>query len=120
MSDTLAGVPALSSLRYEQLVPGDTFGPFAEALALPTSDALALVTLRVLRRALRGIIPGGVLTRQRFVIHADLPAAGEVQTDVLVSSQHDAAAGRFTTFVFALRHHGHLCAVVEWTILDPA
>jgi hypothetical protein len=120
VSDTLAGVPALSQLRYAQLTPGETFGPFVEPLALTTSDALPLLTLRVLRRALDGIVPGGVLTRQRFVIHAELPATGDVEADVLVSAQHRAAAGLFTTFTFTLRHAGRLCAVVEWSILDPA
>ena len=105
MSDTLDGVPALSALRYAELSPGDAFGPFTEPLAQATSDALRgelgasspgrlappgvlpLLTLRLLRRALRGIIPGGVLTRQRFVAHAELPAAAEIVADVWVASQ---------------------------------
>ena len=103
MSDTLDGVPALSALRYAELSPGDAFGPFTEPLAQATSDGLRgelgasspgrlappgvlpLLTLRLLRRALRGIIPGGVLTRQRFVAHAELPAAGEIVAEVWVA-----------------------------------
>ena len=138
MSDTLDGVPALSTLRYAELSPGDAFGPFSEPLAQATSDGLRgelgasspgrlappgvlpLLTLRLLRRALRGIIPGGVLTRQRFVAHAELPAAAEIVAEVWVASQSRSERGLFTSFTFALHHEGALAAVVEWTILDPA
>ena len=81
---------------------------------------LPLLTLRLLRRALRGIIPGGVLTRQRFVAHAELPAAAEIVAEVWVASQSRSERGLFTSFTFALHHEGALAAVVEWTILDPA
>lgn len=137
MNDTLAGVPELSALRYAQLTIGDGFGPFTEPLAQSTSDALRgalgasvpgrlappgvlpLLTLRLLRRALHGIIPGGVLVRQRFVAHADLPAQGDIVAEVRVASQTRGAGGLFTGFTFTLRHGDALAAVVEWTILDP-
>jgi|tagenome__1003787_1003787.scaffolds.fasta_scaffold20515316_2 hypothetical protein len=137
MSDSLAGVPEISSTTYDRLAVGDRFGPFEESFAQRTSDALRgpvgtslagahappgmlpLVTLRALRRALNGIVPGGVLTRQRFVIHADLPAAADVGIEVRVSDQAQRPSGLYTTFTFALRHGGSLAAVVEWTILAP-
>ena len=117
MTDTLAGVPELSVRRFDELQPGEAFGPFTEPL--PAPDRLPLLTLRVLRRALHGIIPGGVLTRQRFAIHRALPAEGEVGVLVRVGEQRRARAGLFTSFTFELRDQEALCAVVEWTILDP-
>jgi len=137
MSDSLAGVPEISSTSYDRLAVGDRFGPFEESFAQRTSDVLRgpvgatvagahappgilpLVTLRALRRALQGIVPGGVLTRQRFVIHADLPAGADVEIDVRVSDQAHRPSGLYTTFTFALRHDAALAAVVEWTILAP-
>jgi hypothetical protein len=137
MSDSLAGVPEISSTTYDRLAVGDRFGPFTESFAQRTSDVLRgpvgtlvegagappgilpLVTLRVLRRALDGIVPGGVLTRQRFVLHADLPAAADVEVEVRVSGQAQRPSGLYTTFTFALRHDDALVAVVEWTILAP-
>ena len=137
MSDSLAGIPEISSTTYERLAVGDRFGPFAESFAsraseqlrgpvgtiVPGDDAppgmLTLVTLRALRRALNGIVPGGVLTRQRFTIHADLPAAADVDVEVRVSDQARRPSGLYTTFTFALRYDDALAAVVEWTILAP-
>jgi hypothetical protein len=137
MSDTLDGVPEISSTRYEQLAVGDRFGPFEESFARDASDRLRgpvgtlvpgehappgmlpLVTLRALRRALRGIVPGGILTRQRFTMHADLPAESAVDVAMRVSGQAQRPSGLYTTFTFALHHEGALAAVVEWTILAP-
>lgn len=135
MTDSLDGVPELSSMQYHQLALGDAFGPFEEPLAQATSDGLRgalgtrrsgelappgvlpMLTLRILRRALRGIIPGGILTRQRLVAHADIPADATLSADVRVSAQDRGTAGLFTTFTFTLRHEQTLCAVVDWTIL---
>jgi hypothetical protein len=137
MSDTLDGVPEISTTTYDQLTVGDRFGPFPEPFTSQAADRLRgpvgtvvpgehappgmlpLVTLRALRRALRGIVPGGVLTRQRFTIHADLPAASVVDIEVRVSDQARRSSGLYTTFTFALRHDDALAAVVEWTILAP-
>lgn len=137
MSDSLDGVPEISEARYEDLAVGDRFGPFDESFARATSDQLRgsvgtlvqgehappgmlpLVTLRALRRALSGIVPGGVLIRQRFTAHADLPAEATVDIDVRVSARQQRPSGLYTTFTFALAHQGALAAVVEWTILAP-
>ena len=131
---SLEGVPALSELRYADLTVGDRLGSFDEALA-PVSDqlrgaigttragehapggVLPLVTLRTLRRALRGIPPGGVLVRQRFTTHAPLPADATVRVDVRVSAQRQTRGGLHSTFTFAVHHDDDLAAVVEWTIL---
>jgi hypothetical protein len=137
VSDSLHDVPAISETRYEELSVGDRFGPFDESFTRSRSDLLRgpvgtvlpgdgappgmlpLVTLRVLRRALRGIIPGGILIHQRFTFHADLPAGADVAVDVRVSAQERRPSGTYTTFTFALAHEGVLAAVVEWTILAP-
>jgi hypothetical protein len=137
MTDSLAGIPEISTTTYDRLAVGDRFGPFTESFAQRTSDllrgpvgttvegahappgVLPLVTLRALRRALNGIVPGGVLTRQRFALHADLPAAADVDVEVRVSDQAQRPSGLYTTFTFALRHDDSLAAVVEWTILAP-
>jgi acyl dehydratase len=131
---SLEGVPVLSELRYAELSAGDRLGSFVEELA-PVSDqlrgaigvvaegehapggVLPLVTLRVLRRALRGIPPGGVLVRQRFTVHAPLPAGASVRVAVRVSAQREAHNGLQTTFTFAVHQADDLAAVVEWTIL---
>lgn len=140
MADSLDGVPAFSAVRYEELAVGDRFGPFAETFAPGAADALRgaigatepgppaphaplgmlpLVTLRVLRRALRGIVPGGVLIRQRFATYADLPAEATVDVAVRVSAHERRRGGLYTTFTFTLDHRATVAAMVEWTILAP-
>lgn len=130
-------VPELSDRRYEDLALGECFGPFAERLDLEHCDRLrgpvgvprpgagappgmlALVTLRVLRRALDGIIPGGVLVAQRFAIHATLPAGAELEVDVAVTGQDRRGERLDTTFTFVCRHRGVPAATVSWTIMAP-
>jgi hypothetical protein len=134
----LSDAPLFSELSYDELSVGQGWGPFVEHLDQATSDALRgevgvaepgdtaplgvlpLLTLRVLRRALHGIIPGGVLLRQHIAAVDVLPAAGDVEVDVWVSGQERRASGSLsTTFTFALRAGGRVPAVVEWTILAP-
>ena len=135
--DTLHGVPALSTRRYEELAVGERFGPFVEPLAAGVADAvrgeigvhvagagaplgvLPLITLRVLRRALDGIVPGGVLVHQSFTVTGPLPASGDLEVGVSVTAQDRHPRGLQTTFCFALAHAGALAAVVEWTIRTP-
>jgi hypothetical protein len=129
--------PLYSDLSYEELAIGDRWGPFVEVLARQTSDrlrgalgretpgeaaplgVLPLLTLRVLRRALRGIIPGGVLMRQHFSAVDALPVEAEIEITVWVSAQSCRPSGLYTTFAFALSHAGRVPALVEWTILAP-
>lgn len=129
--------PQFSELSYEQLAVGQQWGPFAERLDQETSDALRgevgeaepgataplgvlpLLTLRVLRRALGGIIPGGILARQHFAAVDALPAAGAVEVAIWVSAQQHRPSGFYTTFTFALHAGGRTPAIVEWTILAP-
>ena len=80
---------------------------------------LPLLSLRVLRRALEGIPPGGVLLRQRFAVVEALPAAGDVTIDVRVTDQQQRPGGLATTFSFALSREDAVCAVVDWTIRAP-
>lgn len=129
--------PEISDRHYEDLTVGQRFGPFIEQVpatdvnrlrgpvgeARPGSQAplgvLPMITLRALRRALDGIIPGGVLISQRFTVHAELPAEVELEVAVAVSAQHRRGERLDTTFTFACRHHEQLAAVVEWTIMAP-
>lgn len=133
----LSDVPQFSELSYEQLSVGDRWGPFVESLDQETSDGLRgaigssspgtgaplgvlpLITLRVLRRALRGIIPGGVLARQTFSVLHPLPAFGPISVEVWVNAQQRRPSGFYTTFAFALSHDGLVHAMVEWMILAP-
>jgi hypothetical protein len=135
--DTLEGVPLFSDLRYEDLWLGQRWGPFVEPLEQATSDglrgalaetspgseaplgALPLLTLRALRRALGGIIPGGVLIRQTFSVVDRLPASCEVAIDVSITAQDRRPSGFYTTFSFTLSRGGTVAAVVEWMILAP-
>jgi hypothetical protein len=129
--------PPFSELSYEQLAVGQQWGPIVERLEQDTSDALRgevgdvergataplgvlpLLTLRVLRRALGGIIPGGILARQHFSAVEALPASGEVEVAIWVSAQQGRPSGFYTTFTFALHAGGRTPAIVEWTILAP-
>jgi hypothetical protein len=129
--------PRFSDRSYEELSVGERWGPFVESLDQATSDGLRgavgaaaagahaplgilpLLTLRVLRRALDGIIPGGVLIRQSFTVLDRLPAAGEVALDVAVTAQQRRPSGFYTTFAFTLSHGGGVAATVEWMILAP-
>jgi hypothetical protein len=135
--DALSSVPEVSERRYEDLVLGERFGPFDEPISPGVADRLRgevgvaiagsgaplgllpALTLRALRRALRGIIPGGVLIRQRFAVHAQVPAAGILTIEVVVSRREQIGTRLFTTFTFACRDAGAPAATVEWTILAP-
>jgi hypothetical protein len=130
-------VPLFSERRYEDLAVGDRFGPFADELDAAASDslrgavgalapgehaplgALPLLTLRALRRALDGIIPGGVLIRQSFTVVDRLAASGTVAVDVAVTAQQRRPSGFYTTFAFTVARGGAVAAVVEWMILAP-
>lgn len=133
-------VPLLSDRRYADLAVGDRWGPFADRLEPALCDALrgpvgedgpaagaataplgvlGLLTLRALRRALAGIIPGGVLVRQTFSSLEPLPAAGDVAVEAAVTAQHRGRGGLHTTFAFTVRAGDRTAAVVEWTILAP-
>jgi hypothetical protein len=129
--------PRFSDRSYEELSVGERWGPFTESLDQATSDGLRgavgasapgahaplgilpLLTLRVLRRALDGIIPGGVLIRQSFTVVDRLPAAGDIALDVAVTAQQRRPSGFYTTFAFTLAHAGSVAAIVEWMILAP-
>lgn len=137
MLSDLTDVPLFSELSYEQLSVGDRWGPFVESLDQATSDelrgalgtrsagataplgVLPLITLRTLRRALRGIIAGGVLARQTFTLLDSLPAVGDVTVELWVSAQQQRPSGFYTTFAFTLASEGAVRAVVEWMILAP-
>jgi hypothetical protein len=133
----LTDVPLFSALSYEELSVGERWGPFVESLDQGTSDelrgavgssspgaraplgVLPLITLRALRRSLRGIIPGGILARQTFSVLDPLPAVGDVSIEVWVSAQQRRPSGFYTTFAFALAHDGAARAIVEWMIIAP-
>jgi hypothetical protein len=133
----LTDVPLFSERSYDELSVGDRWGPFVESLDQATSDelrgaigstasgagapmgVLPLVTLRVLRRALAGIIPGGVLARQTFSVFDELPAAGDVSVTVALSAQQRRPSGFYTTFAFTLSCDGSVRAIVEWMIIAP-
>ncbi len=137
MGDTLEGVPEFSTVRYAELSVGDRWGPFVEPLARSTSDSLRgaigtqvegetaplgvlpLLTLRVLRRSLDGIIAGGVLARQTFTVVGELPVEGDVAIEMWVSGQQRRPSGLYTTFTFSFASEGHLSTVVEWMIIAP-
>lgn len=133
----MTAVPELSDRRYQELALGESFGPFRECLEPGHCDRLRgpvgeprpgpgaplgmlpLVTLRVLRRALHGIIPGGVLVAQHFAVHAPLSAAAELEIDVAVTGQDRRGERLDTTFTFVCRHRDVPAATVSWTIMAP-
>jgi len=135
--EPITDVPLFCDGRYADLSVGDRWGPFPDQLDQEASDALRgsltdpapgagapygalpVVTLRALRRALGGIIPGGVLMRQHFTVLGPLPADAAVETDVWVSHQRGTGAKLQTTFTFTVNHDGRPRALVEWTILAP-
>jgi hypothetical protein len=137
MASDLDDVPLFSDLRYEELSVGQRWGPFVETLDPGTSDemrgaigprapgagaplgVLPLLTLRTLRRALGGIIPGGVLARQHFSAVDAIPAGAELAIDVWISAQQQRPSGFYTTFTFTLAHDGLVRATAEWMILAP-
>jgi len=138
--DDIADVPAISDARYADLAVGDRWGPFEDRLYADDAAALRgaigsrsagagaraplgvlpLLTLRALRRALGGIIPGGVLMGQRFALLESLPADAPTSTEVWVSRRRERpGAPCLTTFTFAVAHEGRPKALVDWTILAP-
>lgn len=137
MTDPFADVPLFSDQHYEDLSVGMHWGPFPENLEAATSDGLRgavntsipgadaplgilpLLTLRALRLALDGIIPGGVLIRQTFSVLNRLPAQCDIATDVTLTAQQRRPSGFYTTFAFGISHEGVVAATVEWMILAP-
>jgi hypothetical protein len=139
MSGATAGQdpPLISSVRYEDLSVGQRWGPFKEWLSADTSDrlrgamgtrsageaappgVLPVLSLRAMRRALRGIPAGGVLVRQRFAAFGPLAGEGDVGVDVRLVGQQRRTSGLYTTFVFAFFQDGSLAATAEWMILAP-
>jgi hypothetical protein len=133
----LSNVPLFSERSYAELSVGDRWGPFVESLDQGTSDelrgaigtsapgtgaplgALPLITLRVLRRALGGIIPGGVLARQTFSVLEPIPATADVEVTVAVTAQQQRSSGFYTTFGFTLSSEGAVRAIAEWMIIAP-
>jgi hypothetical protein len=133
----LTNVPLFSERSYDELSVGDRWGPFVESLDQATSDelrgaigdtapgagaplgVLPLLTLRVLRRALEGIIPGGVLARQTFSVFDELPAAGDISVTVALTGQQRRPSGFYTTFAFTLSCEDSVRAIVEWMIIAP-
>jgi hypothetical protein len=133
----LSKVPEFSDRSYDELSIGDRWGPFVESLDQGTSDelrgaigqssagasaplgVLPLITLRALRRALEGIIPGGVLARQTFSVLDPIPAAADVEVMVAVTGQQQRSSGFYTTFAFTLSAEGAVRAIAEWMIIAP-
>jgi hypothetical protein len=134
---SMEGVPEFSDVRYADLSVGDRWGPFVERLERRTSDSLRgaigtyaegtsaplgvlpLLTLRVLRRSLNGIIRGGVLARQHFSAVDELPAEGEIAIEMWVSAQQRRPSGLYTTFAFSFACDERVPAIVEWMIIAP-
>jgi hypothetical protein len=128
-------VPTLSARRYEQLRVGERWGPFTERLDRAASDrlrgalcapsagdaapvgVLPLLTLRALRRALAGIVPGGVLIRQHLSLLEPIPSEALVSTTVWVLALQERPSGHYTTFAFTIEHDGRAKAHAEWVIL---
>ena len=137
MIEDVTDVPTFSDRSYEELAVGERWGPFTESLDAETSarlrgaltapapgesaplGVLPLLTLRALRRALGGIIPGGVLIRQHFALLEPLPADATASTEVWVSAQQQRPSGFYTTFTFTIAHDGRQKALVDWMILAP-
>jgi hypothetical protein len=133
----MRAVPDISDRRYEDLALGERFGPFSERYERAQGDRLReavgvrvpggtaplgllpALTLRALRHSLGGIIPGGVLIRQRFSTHGEIAPAGVLEIEVIVSRREQRGGRLFTTFTFACRQEGAPVATVEWTILAP-
>jgi hypothetical protein len=134
--------PQFSSLRYSELSVGQRFGPFSERLDHATCAALRgavgvpadggaaagagaplgvlpMLTLRALRYALNGIIPGGVLARQHFAVIDELPLEGALEIEVWISAQQRRRSGLYTTFAFLVRHGAGAVAHAEWMIIAP-
>ena len=130
-------VPAITDRRYQDFTVGEHWGPFPDELDQDSSDALRgavgaagsganaplgvlpMLTLRALRRALQGIVPGGVLIRQSFTVVDRLPAAGRVDVAVALTAQQQRPSGFYSTFAFTLSHESAVAAIVEWMILAP-
>lgn len=137
MLSDLTDVPEISQRSYQELSVGDRWGPFVESLDQATSDelrgaighsragahaplgVLPLLTLRALRRALDGIIAGGVLARQTFAVYDELAAEAEIAVEVAVTNQQQRRSGFYTTFAFTLSSAGHVRAIAEWMIIAP-
>lgn len=133
----MAEHPTLSSLTYEEMSVGQRWGPFTEHLSQELCDRLRgaigtetpgetappgvipVVSLWSMRRAFEGIIPGGVLARQRFSTWIGLTVADPLEVDVQLVDQRRRLSGLYSTLLFTIRQNDGLAATAEWTILAP-
>jgi hypothetical protein len=116
---------------------GQRWGPFTERLSQEQCDKLRgeigtetpgetappgvmpVISLWTMRRAFEGIIPGGVLARQRFSTWIPLTVADPVEVDLQIVDQRSRRSGLYSTLLFTMRQNEGLAAIVEWTILAP-
>lgn len=130
--------PVLSPLRYEEMSVGQRWGPFTEHLSQELCDGLRgeigfakpgstappgvipVISLWSMRRAFEGIIPGGVLARQRFSTWMPLTVEDPLEVDVQVVDQRRRRSGLYSTLLFTIRQNEGLAAIAEWTILAPS
>ncbi len=134
----MAGAPELSSLSYDEMFVGQRWGPFTESLDRELCDQLRgeigaetpgktappgvipVISLRSMRRAFEGIIPGGVLARQRFSTWIPLKIGEPIEIDLQVVDQRRRHSGLYSTLLFTMTQNEGLVAIAEWTILAPS
>jgi hypothetical protein len=133
----MAEPPTLSTLSYDEMSVGQRWGPFTEVVSKELCDRLRgevgaetpgatappgvipVISLWSMRRAFQGIIPGGVLARQRFSTWIPLTPEDPIEVDVQVVDQRRRRSGLYSTLLFTMTQNEGLAAIAEWTILAP-
>jgi hypothetical protein len=113
--------PLLSEVRYEDLVVGRRYGPYAEPVLAHFADRLRddvgvprpgafagpgvfpVLFLRVLRRAMGGIPPGSVLAKQDLEFHAPVAIDSTVQCEAWVGETYVRRRRPYAVIEFEIR-----------------
>lgn len=113
--------PALSNVRYDDLVVGRRMGPYPEMVSAEMAARLAgpigantpvtatppavfpVLFLKALRRAMGGIPGGSVLAKQELEFHRDLPVDSTVQIATWVGDKQVRRERPFVTIEFDIR-----------------
>jgi hypothetical protein len=117
----MSDAPALSNIRYDDLVVDARFGPYDETVTQELASRLAgpigadthaafappavypVLFLRALRRAMGGIPAGSILAKQQLEFHRELPVGSAVKVTTWVGAKEVKRDRPFVTIEFDIR-----------------
>lgn len=130
--------PLLSSIKFEDLVIGRRFGPFVERVSAAMADRLRgeigvvapgslagpgvfpVLFLKVLRRAMGGVLSETVLAKQEFEFHTPVPVDTDVSCHAWVGNKYVRRNRSYLVMEFEIHNsNGELALTGRKVILWP-